>query len=49
MVAARPEAEVETLWRTGHILKKPNWLGVVLDRTAEELAAEILRHGLGQS
>ena len=48
MVAVRPETEAESLLRTSRMQGKPNRLGVILDRTPQELAAEILRRGIGQ-
>ena len=48
VLAARPETEAETLLRTGRIQGKPNRLGVMVDRTPQEIAAEILERGMGQ-
>jgi hypothetical protein len=41
-IAARPETEAETMLRTSRTLGKPNRLGVIIDRTPQELATEIL-------
>lgn len=47
-VVARPETEAETMLRMSRTQGKPNRLGVILDRTPQELAAEILRLGAVQ-
>jgi hypothetical protein len=47
-VATRHETEAETMLRMSRTLGKPNRLGVIIDRTPQELATEILRRGTGQ-
>ena len=43
MVVARPETEAEVLWRTSRSQEKSNRPGVIVDRTPQEFATEILR------